>query len=555
MRAFPGPSCGAATLFGGCGQGKGLAGTGAGRAGVKPGFPGGWVRLPARARACLSPGVRRIGTSGDIHVTFPILYILSLFDDDLLVAVQGRSNHLWFGDNLEVLQSSIADESVDLVYLDPPFNSSRTHNVIFEKHPIDLEVVAAQIRAFNDTWHWSPATDYLYQRYALAEGLPGPVAAALRALHGLLPEGDTMAYLVHMAPRLAELHRVLKPNGSLYLHCDPAISHYLRLLLDAVFGAANFRNEIIWKCSSAHNSARRYGAVHDVILFYSRSRHYTWNRVPQPLPVETLEQWYSNIEPATGRRFKRDDLTAQGTRTGPSGQPWRGINPTDKGRHWAVPGFTGITDGLPAQQALDALDEAGRIFWPKQADGMPRLKRYLEEAAGIPALDVITDIRPLHNNVGGERIGYPTQKPVALLERFITASSEPGRGGLGPVLRLRDRRSTPPSGWGRNWIGIDIAYVAVDIIVKRLRRELRQCRLLRAERHSARRGRGACPGRPGQVRVPDLGRHPAGRHPDRAEVAGQGRRRRCQLLPGPQGHRPGDHLGQGRGERRAARRP
>lgn len=384
------------------------------------------------------------------------------------MAVQGKANRLWFGDNLEILQSSIASETVDLVYLDPPFNSSRAHNVIFEKHPDDFEAVAAQIRAFNDTWHWSPAADYLYQRYALAEDLPGPAAAALRALHVLLPEGDTMAYLVHMAPRLVELHRVLKPTGSLYLHCDPTMSHYLKLLLDAVFGAGNFRNEIIWKRSSAHNSARRYGPVHDVILFYTRSRRYTWNRVPQPLPPETIEQWYNNVEPGTGRMFKRDDLTAQGTRAGPSGQPWRGINPTDKGRHWAIPGFTGsITAGLPAQQALDALNAAGRIFWPKQADGMPRVKRYLEEAAGIPAQDVITDIRPLHN-MGDERIGYPTQKPVALLERLIAASSD--RDGVvldpfcgcGTTIEAAHRL-------GRNWIGIDIAYVAIDIIVKRLR--------------------------------------------------------------------------------------
>ena len=190
--------------------------------------------------------------------------------------------------------------------------------------------------------------------------------------------------------------------------------------------------------------------------------------MPQPLSPETIEQWYNNVEPDTGRTFKRDDLTAQGIRTGPSGQPWRGINPTDKGRHWAIPGFTGsITVGMPAQQALDALDAAGRIFWPKQADGMPRVKRYLEEAAGIPAQDVITDIRPLHN-MGDERIGYPTQKPVALLERIIAASSNRDDMvldpfcGCGTTIEAAHRL-------GRNWIGIDIAYVAIDIIVKRLR--------------------------------------------------------------------------------------
>jgi DNA modification methylase len=384
------------------------------------------------------------------------------------MGAQGKANRLWFGDNLEILQSSIADETVDLVYLDPPFNSSRSHNVIFEKHPDDFEAVAAQIRAFNDTWHWSPATDHLYRRYALAGELPRPAAAALQALHGLLPEGDTMAYLVQMAPRLVELHRVLKLTGSLYLHCDPTMSHYLRLLLDGVFGAGNFRNEIIWKRSSAHNSAKRYGPVHDVILFYTRSQHYTWNRVPQPLSPESIEQWYSNVEPGTGRRFKRDDLTAKGTRTGPSGQPWRGINPTDKGRHWAIPGFVGsITAGMPAQQALDALDAAGRIFWPKQADGMPRVKRYLEEAAGIPAQDVITDIRPLHN-VGDERIGYPTQKPVALLERIIEASSNCDDVVLDPFCGCGTTIDAAQQ-LGRSWVGIDIAYIAIDIIVKRLR--------------------------------------------------------------------------------------
>lgn len=385
------------------------------------------------------------------------------------MAAQGEANRLWFGDNLEILQGSIADETVDLVYLDPPFNSSRSHNVIFEKHPDDFEAVAAQVKAFNDTWHWSPTTDYLYQKYALAEELPGPTAAALRALHGLLPEGDTMAYLVHIAPRLVELRRVLKPTGSLYLHCDPTMSHYLKLLLDAVFGSGNFRNEIIWKRSSAHNSAKRYGPVHDVILFYTRGRHYTWNRVTQPLSQESADQWYNNVESDTGLRFKRADLTAPGTRTGPSGEPWRGINPTGKGRHWAIPGFVAdITAGLSTSEALDALDSAGRIFWPRQADGIPQVKRYLEEAAGIPAQDIITDIRPLHN-VADERIGYPTQKPVALLERLIAVSS--GRGdlvldpfcGCGTTIEAAQRL-------GRNWIGIDITYVAIDIIVKRLRR-------------------------------------------------------------------------------------
>jgi hypothetical protein len=190
--------------------------------------------------------------------------------------------------------------------------------------------------------------------------------------------------------------------------------------------------------------------------------------VPQPLSPESAGQWYNNVEPGTGRLFKRADLTAPGPRAGPSGEPWRGVNPTDKGRHWAIPGFVaGITAGLPAPQALDALDAAGRISWPQQADGIPQVKRYIEEAAGVPAQDVITDIRPLHN-VAEERIGYPTQKPVALLERIIEASSDRGGVVLDPFCSCGTTIEAAHR-LGRNWIGIDIAYIAIDIIEERLR--------------------------------------------------------------------------------------
>ena len=385
------------------------------------------------------------------------------------MAVRASSNTLWYGDNLEILQDNVADESVDLVYLDPPFNSNQAYNVIFAKHPDNPGVAAAQVKAFDDAWHWGPVTDQLYQRYALAGDLPTNAANALKAFNTLLDRNDAMAYLVNMAPRLVELHRVLKPTGSLYLHCDPTMSHYLKILLDAIFGAENFRSEIIWKRSSAHNSAKRFGPVHDTLLFYTVSDRYTWNPAFQPLPQETIDQWYNNVEEGTGRRFNRDNLTAPGTRSGPSGAPWRGIDPSAKGRHWAVPGFVhDIVAGLSTAEALDALDAAGRLFWPKRADGIPMLKRYLDESKGIPAQDVIMDVSPL-NNVAAEREGYPTQKPLALLKRIISASSNRGDLILDAFCGCGTAIDAAES-LGRNWIGIDIAYIAIDIIRKRLTR-------------------------------------------------------------------------------------
>lgn len=383
------------------------------------------------------------------------------------VAREGGINRLFYGDNLEVLRQHVPAESVDLVYLDPPFNSNRSYNVIFGRNGGNGSEAAAQIQAFDDTWHWTPVTDQQYQRYVSGE-VPSRTADALTAFRTLLGENDAMAYLVNMAPRLVELRRALKPTGSLYLHCDPTMSHYLKVLLDAVFGAEQFRSEVIWKRSSAHNSARRYGPVHDVLLFYARGDRHIWNPVFQPLPKETIDQWYNNVEPETGRRFYRSDITAAGTRTGPSGEPWRGIDPTAKGRHWAIPGFVSdIVKGHTAQEALDALDAAGRLFWPKQPGGMPRIKRYLEESKGIPAQDVITDISPL-NNVTAERLGYPTQKPLALLERILRASSNEGDVVLDPFCGCGTTIDAAQR-LGRRWIGIDITFIAVDLIEKRLR--------------------------------------------------------------------------------------
>lgn len=372
------------------------------------------------------------------------------------------TNRLYYGDNLAVLRDSIASESVDLIYLDPPFNSNASYNVLF-KAPSG-EQSAAQIEAFDDTWHWTDSAERAFDD--VMTGPHSDAAVMLRAMRAALGENDMMAYLAMMAVRLIELHRVLKPTGSLYLHCDPTASHYLKILLDSVFGPANFRSEVIWKRASAHSSSKRYSPVHDTILFYSKNDRFTWNPAYQPIPQDTVDAWYNNVEPNTGRRFNRADLTAAGRRKGPSGMPWRGIDPTSKGRHWAIPGYLGL-GSLPAQEALDLLDQQGRLYWPKKADGIPMFKRYLDESPGIPALDVVTDIAPL-NNVAKERLGYPTQKPVALLERIVAASSNPGDVVLDPFCGCGTTIHAAEK-LGRQWIGIDVTHLSIGLIERRMK--------------------------------------------------------------------------------------
>ena len=371
------------------------------------------------------------------------------------------ANALYYGDNLDVLRESIASESVDLIYLDPPFNSQANYNVLF-KGPSG-KMADAQIEAFEDTWHWGEGAER-----AFSEVLASPYTQAaelLRAMRSFLGENDVMAYLAMMAVRLLELHRVLKPTGSLYLHCDPTASHYLKLLLDAIFAKENFLNEIIWKRTSAHNSAKRFGPVHDTIFFYSKSEQHIWNTAFQPIPQETIDAWYNNIEAGTDRRFNRADLTAPGIRAGSSGTPWRGISPTAKGRHWAIPGFLGL-QSKDTPEALDELDAAGRLHWPKRG-GMPMFKRYLDESTGTPAQDVITDIAPL-NNSATERLGYPTQKPLELLERFIHASSNEGDLILDPFCGCGTTIHAAQK-LGRAWIGIDVTHLAISLIERRLK--------------------------------------------------------------------------------------
>lgn len=360
------------------------------------------------------------------------------------------TNALYFGDNLEVLRESIKDESIDLVYLDPPFNSNATYNVLFKTpkgHKSD-----AQIEAFDDTWHWGA-----HAEAAFAELMQQPntdVAEVIRALRSMLGDNDMMAYLAMMAIRLLDLHRVLKPTGSLYLHCDPTASHYLKIVLDAVFGGENYRNEIIWKRSHAHNSAKGYGANHDVIFFYSRAADFTWNSVYQEYDEGYLTKHYRHVD-ANGRRYKHENPTGAGISRGVTGQPWRGIDPTAKGRHWAN-----------TPEEMERLDAAGLIYWPPKGE-WPYVKMFLDERKGIAAQDVWADIDPI-NMIAKERLGYPTQKPQALLERIISASSNDGDVvldpfcGCGTAVHAAEKLK-------RQWIGIDVTHLAVSLIEKRMR--------------------------------------------------------------------------------------
>jgi hypothetical protein len=278
-----------------------------------------------------------------------------------------------------------------------------------------------------------------------------------------------MAYLAMMAPRLVELRRVMKPTASIYLHCDPTASHYLKMLMDSVFAPTNFRNEITWKRTHAHGSAKRYGPIHDTLLFYSKGESYLWTGSKGQHDPEYIERHFKYADPQTGRRFQPISLTGAGVRHGDSGKPWRGIDPTTVGRHWALPGS--ILDALAiselsVQDSLEALDAQGLIYWPRKAGGTPRLKQYADELAGTALADVWTDISPISARAK-ERLGYPTQKPQALLERIILASSNEGDLVLDPFCGCGTTIAAAQK-LGRRWIGIDITHLAISLIRHRL---------------------------------------------------------------------------------------
>ena len=378
-----------------------------------------------------------------------------------------QPNRLYFGDCLDVMREYILPESVDLIYLDPPFNSKRLYNAF---------IGGAQWVAFDDTWQWHEAVEDFHD----VAGRPA-YGGLMEGLRLMLGEGPQLAYLSYMANRLLECHRILKPSGSIYLHCDPTMGHYLKAVMDGIFGGKRFRTDISWRRTNAHNDAKQgskqYGNVRDTLLFYTKGDKWTWNWLYTKYSQDYVESFYKYIEPHSGRRYRLGDLTA--AKPGgdtyyhwrvkrPLGGGWeadletayvepkagweyKGIPPY-KGRYWAY-----------SLDNMATMEEGGRIVHNK--NGMPNYKRYLDEMPGVPLQNDWTDIRPASKS---ESFGYPTQKPVALLRRIIQASSNEGDTVLDPFCGCGTAIHAAQD-LDRYWIGVDICVNACKVIEQRLR--------------------------------------------------------------------------------------
>ncbi len=355
-----------------------------------------------------------------------------------------RGNALYYGDNLTILRQQIADAAVDLVYLDPPFNSAQDYHLIHKGQE------TPPTPAFADTWAWDTAAERAFADVVQGEGAAARILLALRDLIGT---NGLLAYLTMMAPRLVELHRVLRPTGSLFLHCDTSASHYLKILLDGIFGAANFRNEIAWQRTQpkAHVS-QRFSRAHDVILWYARSPAARLRRQYVPHAPTYVASFYTHVEPATGRRYRLDNLA----------------NPNHDRPNLTYefpPGSGVVRVWRWTRERMAQAWAAGRVVVPARGQ-VVAYKRYLDEMPGTPVTDLWTDIEHLHH-AHQEHLGYPTQKPLALLTRIIAASTREGAivldpfCGSGTTLVAAQRL-------GRRWIGIDTAASAIQLTQARL---------------------------------------------------------------------------------------
>ena len=360
-------------------------------------------------------------------------------------------NQLYFGDCLHILRDLAKEYPqgiANLIYLDPPFNSKRDYNMLFKTpkgHDSD-----AQITAFEDSWHWGAQAEHEYDE--LLRQPNTDVAGMMAALRSFLGENDMMAYLTMMANRLLVMHSVLKDTGSIYLHCDPTASHYLKILLDGVFGKEQFRNELIWPRTNAHNIAsKHFSRIHETIFFYSKTEEYTWNPIFVDFSQKQIERYF--LDEATGRMVTGQDLTMTGNPQ--RNFEWRGTRPPAN-RGWGL----NIDD-------LEKLWEKGLIL--TKNDGTPRLdgkKVFLDEKMGKPATDIWMEIDRI-GNTSRERLGYPTQKPIALLERIIQASSKTGDVVLDPFCGCGTAVHAAQK-LGRGWIGVDVTHLAISLIKSRL---------------------------------------------------------------------------------------
>ncbi len=355
-------------------------------------------------------------------------------------------NKLYYGDNLEVLRKYIKDESIDLCYIDPPFNSKRNYNQIYNNLGKEDQ---AQAQAFVDTWTWdNHANEALEEIQSNYQGkFTGQTIDLIDGLTKVLGKGSLLAYLVSMTLRIVEIHRVLKSTGSFYLHCDPTASHYLKIVLDTVFCSqgGDYIAEITWERTSAHSDSKTFANTTDVIFLYSK-RILMFNQQFKPYSEEYLKKYYKHQD-GKGRFLDRD-LTAGGLSGGGYNYDWKGIK-----KLWRCP-----------IETMQKYEEKNKLYYTR--NGTPRLKQYLEEMPGVPLTNLWNDIPPI-NSQASERLGYPTQKPEALLERIIKASSNKGDVildaycGCGTTIAVAERLE-------RNWIGIDITYQSISLMLKRL---------------------------------------------------------------------------------------
>jgi len=363
-------------------------------------------------------------------------------------------NTIYFGDNLDILREYIPDESVDLIYLDPPFNSKRAYNIIFRDK--DGKYPPSQIAAFDDTWSWSEETEKALDELTKQQ-YPAQLFRTLKAFETAMGTTDMMAYLVMMGIRLCELHRVLKKTGSIYLHCDPTASHYLKIVMDQIFGIFGYKNEITWKRSLGHNLAtNRFDIITDIILFYAKTNDCIFNRQYQPISDAELEEKFPHVEKETGRKFNHQKL--------------------EKSSNVYSKDETRIIDGREVRTNLgwiwtqETFDKRLKenpllIYWTE--GGKPRYKLYADECEGKLTPNLWDDIPAISSN-SKESLGYPTQKPVALLERIIKASSNEGDVVLDPFCGCGTTIAAAEK-LNRKWLGIDITVLAINLIEKRLK--------------------------------------------------------------------------------------
>lgn len=352
-----------------------------------------------------------------------------------------KNRTIFIADNLEIMRG-MPNGSVDLIYLDPPFNKNKNFSA-----PIGSKAAGAE---FKDTWTLSDVDEVWWGEIASKNEALYTVLDAINKTAG----EDLMSYCIYMAIRLLEMHRILKDTGSLYLHCDPTASHYLKMVLDTIFGAGNCRNEIVWKRSTAHNDASRYGAIHDIILFYTKSNDYNWNRIYTPYSQAYIDRYY-RFEDSRGR-FWTDNISAKGLQGGGYSFTYKGVTMT-----WRFP-----------EHRIKELDGDDRVYWPKRKGSLPKIKRYLKDAKGIPLQDLFLDIKPLAGlgSNRNERMGYPTQKPLALLNRILEASSNKGDVVFDPFCGCATTCISAEK-LNRQWIGCDISEMALKLIKRRLHDE------------------------------------------------------------------------------------